>query len=391
MTRDRILGIVGIVVILLVAVGVVLAVTQGVEIVRDPKAAVQTLISGSDDAANPGDATKRIFTVRSGEPAASIGERLQAAGLIKNALGFRLMAEKMGVAGDLAAGDYELSPSMKPSEILNILAAGKTKPGPLITIPEGWRAEQIAERVSANGIGTTEEFMGLVQAGNSDLPLLKSRPAGASLEGYLFPDSYRTDAKTTSEDLEKRMVAEFGTKFTPDMAKKAAAQGMTIHRIVTLASIIEREAVVPSERPLMAGVFYNRLKDGMKLDTDPTVQYAVASADPASVKQYGWWKTDLTAQDLTIDSPYNTYKYPGLPPGPICDPASHRCRRRWIPPLATTSTSWPSPTAPTPSPRPWQSTTPTWRSTASSEQRASSWDVEVSASSQLLPWECPVL
>ena len=320
MTRDRILGVIGIVVVLLVAVGAVLAATQGVEIVRDPKGAVQSLVSGSDEAANPGDTTKRVFTVQSGEAAASIGERLQTAGLIKNALGFRLMAEKMGVAGDLAAGDYELSPSMKPSEILSILAAGETKLGPLITIPEGWRAEQIAERVSADGVGTVDEFMALVRGGESDSPLLASRPAGASLEGYLFPDSYRTDAKTTPQSLEERMVAEFGAKFTADMVQKAAARGMTVHQIVTLASIIEREAVVPSERPLMAGVFYNRLKDDMKLDTDPTVQYAVASADPTSHDKYGWWKTNLTAEDLAIDSPYNTYKYPGLPPGPICDP-----------------------------------------------------------------------
>ncbi len=320
MTRDRVLGIMGIIVVLLVAVGVALAATQGVQIVRDPKGAVQSLMTASDEAANPGDTTKRIFTVQRGEAASSIGERLQAAGLIKNALGFRLMAEKMGVAGDLAAGDYELSPSMKPSEILNVLAAGKTKLGPLVTIPEGWRAEQIAERVSANGIGTVDEFMALVKAGKSSSPLLASRPAGASLEGYLFPDSYRTDAKTTPETLEERMVADFDAKFTPDMVKEAAARGMTVHQIVTLASIIEREAVVPSERSLMAGVFYNRLKEGMKLDTDPTVQYAVATADPASRDKYGWWKTDLTAQDLAIDSPYNTYKYPGLPPGPICDP-----------------------------------------------------------------------
>jgi len=320
MTRDRILGTFGIVVVLVVVLGAVFAATQGVEIVQDPKAVLQALVSGSDEAANPGDTTRQVFTVRSGEPAASIGERLQADGLIKNALGFRLMAEKMGVAGGLATGDYELSPSMKPSEILDVLASGKTKLGPLITIPEGWRAEQIAERVSANGIGTPEEFMALVQAGKSDSPLLASRPAGASLEGYLSPDSYRTDAKTTPESLEKRMVAEFDAKFTPDMAKKAAALNMTVNQIVTLASIIEREALIPSERPLMAGVFYNRLREGMKLDTDPTVQYAVASTDPASRRQYGWWKTDLSVQDLAIDSPYNTYKYPGLPPDPICSP-----------------------------------------------------------------------
>jgi UPF0755 protein len=190
----------------------------------------------------------------------------------------------------------------------------------LITIPEGWRAEQIADRVSARGVGTLEAFMALVREGKSDSIFLSSRPAGASLEGYLFPDSYRTDAKTTPESIEKRMVAQFEAKFTLDMKAEAAARGMSINQIVTLASIIEREAVVPSERPIMAGVFYNRLDDGMKLDTDPTVQYAVANADPVSRQKYGWWKTDLTLDDLAIDSPYNTYKYPGLPPGPICNP-----------------------------------------------------------------------
>jgi len=116
------------------------------------------------------------------------------------------------------------------------------------------------------------------------------------------------------------MVEQFERRFTPEMREKAQRLGMSIHQVVTLASIIEREAVIPSERPLMAGVFYNRLKDGMSLDADPTVQYALASASPESRKKYGWWKTSLTAEDLQIDSPYNSYRNPGLPPGPICNP-----------------------------------------------------------------------
>lgn len=320
MTRDRVLGLVGIVVLLLSAVGIYFAVREGAQIIQDPRSVLESFVSASDEPLNPGDTAKRPFTVRPGETAALIGERLQAAGLIKNALGFRLIAEGKGVAGDLAVGEYELSPSMRPSEIIAIVAGGRTKLGPLVTFPEGWRAEEIAERVASKGIGTAPEFMVLVRDGKADSPLLASRPVGASLEGYLFPDTYTADTKTTPASLEKRMVAQFEAKFTPAMRDKAAAQGMTLHQIVTLASIIEREAVIPSERPLMAGVFYNRLKAEMKLDTDPTVQYAVANADPASVKANGWWKSELTQQDLAIDSPYNTYKYPGLPPGPICNP-----------------------------------------------------------------------
>jgi UPF0755 protein len=320
MTRDRVLGAIGLVVLVLVALGVVFVARQGVEIVQSPTAYLESIVSAADEAANPGDASKQTFTVKSGDTASTIGDRLQSAGLIKNAMAFRLMAEKLGVAAGLATGDYELSPSMKPSEILAILAAGEAKLGPLVTIPEGWRAEEIADRVAARGIGTSEQFVALVREGKSNSPALASRPSGSSLEGYLFPDSYRTDAKTTPESLETRMVAEFEAKFTPDMVERASALGVTIHQAVTLASIIEREAVIPSERPLMAGVFYNRLKEGMYLDTDPTVQYAVAAAEPGSRQQYGWWKTELTQQDLEIDSPYNTYRYPGLPPGPICNP-----------------------------------------------------------------------
>ncbi len=320
MQSDRIKGLVGIFGLLVIVVGVVFLASHDWGDLLNPRTAVETVLSSADSPANPDDRSLQTFTVRPGDSAASISDRMQAAGLIKNSLAFKLMAESKGVAGDLAAGQYELSPSMRPSEILDVITAGRVKAGPLVTIPEGWRSEEIAERVATRGIGTMDEFMAVVRAGKIATPLVSKRPAGTSLEGYLFPDSYQVDAKTTAEDLSTRMVDEFESKFSTDLRQKAEARGMTVFQIVTMASIIEREAVVPSERPLMAGVFYNRLKLDMKLDTDPTVQYAVASVDPSSHLKYGWWKTGLTQEDLEVDSPYNTYKYSGLPPGPICNP-----------------------------------------------------------------------
>lgn len=317
---DRIKGILGLLVLVLAVAGAWFAGNAALQALQSPESLAKDFVESFDQPARADDATRRSFAVKHGESAARIGERLQAEGLISNSTVFRVIAEGKGVAGDLAVGEYELSPNMKPSEILSILAAGATRPGVLITIPEGWRAEEIAERMAGKGIGTADQFMALVKDGKVDLALPGAKPAGASLEGYLFPDSYRVDSKTTADSMIRRMVGQFETKFTPEMREKAAKQGMSVHQVVVLASIIEREAVVPSERATMAGVFYNRLKAGIKLDTDPTVQYALAIARPDSRKKYGWWKVDLTQEDLEVDSPYNTYRYPGLPPGPICNP-----------------------------------------------------------------------
>ena len=315
-------GVAGLILVVAAVVGLaLLVVAGGWRAAQDPKdLAFDAINRLADDPANPADRSIRTFTVQEGEAAAHIAERLQSAGLIKDARAFRWMADLQGVASELAAGDYELSPSMRPSEILSVLAKGKTKGNPMVTIPEGWRAEEIGERLQARGIGTADQFMAVVRQGNSSSPALSDRPPGASLEGYLFPESYAVDSKTTPENMADRMVAQFEERFTPEMRQKAAALGMSIYQVVILASVIEREAVIPSERPIMASVFYNRLKAGMPLQSDPTVQYAVATADPQSHLEFGWWKRSLTQQDLEIDSPYNTYRYPGLPAGPICDP-----------------------------------------------------------------------
>lgn len=314
-------GILGLIVVLLAVVGFALLATAGREAIQNPGSLVYDLLSRFDSPANPADSSQRSFVVRKGETASEISDRLQAHGFIGDARVFRWMAELEGVAGDLEVGEYELSSSMRPSEILAVLAEGKTKPVPLVTIPEGWRAEEIAERLAARGIGTADQFMAVVRKGQSSAPALASRPAGASLEGYLFPESYSLDPKSSPASVAQRMVEQFEARFTPEMREKAAGLGMTIHQVVTLASVIEREAVIPSERPLMAGVFYNRLREGMPLQADPTVQYALTLIHSESQRQFGWWKTALTEEDLEVDSPYNSYRYPGLPPGPVCNPS----------------------------------------------------------------------
>lgn len=313
-------GIAGLLAVVLAIAVLVVLVTTGWRAVVSPHMALRELLSHVDDPANSADSSRRTFVVRLGESAEEIARRLESAGLIPDATLFRIRVRLEGAESDLAAGEYELSPSMRPSEILAILVQGRTKQSPLVTIPEGWRAEEIADRLAARGVGTAEEFMRVVRDGQSSSPALASRPAGASLEGYLFPETYAIDAKSTPESMAQRMVEQFEAQFTTEMREKASRLGMSVHQIVILASVIEREAVVPSERPLMAGVFYNRLNAGMLLQADPTVQYALTVSDPEAQRKHGWWKKGLTAEDLEIDSPYNSYRYPGLPPGPICNP-----------------------------------------------------------------------
>ena len=257
-----------------------------------------------------------IFQVRQGQTAASIGEELQSRSLIRSALTFRLMVESRGVGDRLAAGDYEISPSFTTSEIVDRLTRGDTRRGSMFSVPEGWRAREIAQQLDSRQILSGQTFLQLAQA---TPPLMSQAPPGATLEGYLFPDSYEVGAQTTERDLVKTMVEQLERRFDVDLRNKGAQQGLTPHQVLTLASIIEREAANSAERPLISAVYHNRLGAGMRLQADPTVQYAVAGADPGAFVG-GPWKQDLSRDDLLFPSPYNTYREVGLPPGPICNP-----------------------------------------------------------------------
>ncbi len=259
------------------------------------------------------------FEVAAGQSAGDIADGLRADGLISDTVLFRYYLRYYGLDSQLEAGLYQLSPDMTIPEIaLALTNAGWSDIEFRIT--EGWRREQIADAVDANLDlpFTGVDFLAATEPG-TELPefLAAELPPGATLEGFLFPDTYRLPQGAVAGDLVQRMLANFDGRVTPQMRADAGARGLTLFQVVTLASIVEREAVVPDERPIIASVYLNRLAIGMNLQADPTVQYAMGY-QPATGQ---WWNLALTQEDYhAIDSPYNTYLYPGLPPGPIANP-----------------------------------------------------------------------
>lgn len=274
--------------------------------------------AGTDD-------TPVTFVVQPGETAASVAQRLQEAGLISNAELFRRYLQYKGMDAGLEAGTYTLRQTMTIPEIAEALQTG-LRPERVVTIREGLRLEEVAAAVAAQTGVAEADFIALVTTGwretnLKDYPFLADLPPGTSLEGYLFPETYRLPEEVTAYDVVARMLATFDARVTEEMRMGAANQGLAVHQLVTLASLVEREAVIPEERPIIAGVFLNRLRNGWLLNADPTVQYALGY----DAKTGKWWRRlyfdELGVNSLAeIDHPYNTYRYPGLPPGPICSP-----------------------------------------------------------------------
>jgi UPF0755 protein len=178
-----------------------------------------------------------------------------------------------------------------------------------VTFPEGLTILEMSKIFEAHGLGTAESFV--AATGNTSL-IRALDPTARDLEGYLFPETYALPRRTAATKLVALMVERFEKVFTPDLQQAAAAHGLTIRQAVTLASIVEKETAKPDERPLVAAVYSNRLRIGMALQCDPTVIYALAKA--------GRYDGNIHKADLSYDSPYNTYRYPGLPPGPIASP-----------------------------------------------------------------------
>lgn len=252
-----------------------------------------------------------------GASGGAIGRQMERAGVIADGGLFATLTALMGLQGRLAAGTYEFGRGVPVADAIRRLRAGVTVPAVTVTIPEGRRLEEVAAILERQGVVGAADFLA---AAHGDYPPAASvRPLGSTLEGYLFPDTYFFTKHTSGPEVVQRLVATFEERLSPELRAGIQAQGLTLHEAVTLASIVEREAQVPEERPLIAAAFLNRLRAGMPLQADPTVQYALAS-DAASVQRYGWWKRDLTLEDLQVDSPYNTYVRSGLPPGPICNP-----------------------------------------------------------------------
>jgi UPF0755 protein len=248
------------------------------------------------------------LVVPPGSTADSIGRELRAMGLTRHAAAFRLLVRSHGVAGQLKAGDYTLQGPLSLEEILDKLVRGDFERREL-TVPEGRTAAEVAAMVEVHGL----DPKAFLAASRDPTPVRDIDPQAKDLEGYLFPDTYEVPPSGVPEP-EKALVQRMARRFREVVGHQLAREprALSVREVVTLASIVEMETGRPEERPHIAAVFLNRLRRGMPLQTDPTVIYALKVA--------GRWDGNIRKTDLGIDSPYNTYRYRGLPPGPIACP-----------------------------------------------------------------------
>jgi peptidoglycan lytic transglycosylase G len=271
----------------------------------------------SNDLTQPADpqGTQTSLTIQPGESVPSIIGDLWEAGLIKNPGVFRSYLQYTGQDTLLKAGEFQLSPAMAPIEIAKAIQTSISADVTLSILP-GWRIEEIANSLPSTGLNISpEDFLQALQT-NPEGYSFSTCQANNSLEGYLFPGSYSVPRQTSLAELLPQILMNFETQVTPEMRSGFTTQGLDLCQAVTLASIVQREAMVKDEMPMIASVFYNRLRSGSVLASDPTVQYALGF----NSAQGTWWTNPLTLQDLQVDSPYNTYNVQGLPPGPISNP-----------------------------------------------------------------------
>lgn len=243
-----------------------------------------------------------------GSSVSAMADRLTSAGVIANPFTFRVAARLSGAERRLQAGEYRFVEPATPYEIVDRLARGDVFVQP-ITFPEGLTAREMAALFETSGLGTAREFM---DAGTAVELIADIDPGARTLEGYLFPDTYTLSRQASAKTTVQAMVARFEKAFDETLRQQVAASGLTTREVVTLASLIEKETAVAAEREIVAAVYRNRLRIGMPLQCDPTVIYAMMLA--------GRWDGNIRRADLQMDSPYNTYRYPGLPPGPIASP-----------------------------------------------------------------------
>ncbi|RLC28687.1 MAG: endolytic transglycosylase MltG [Deltaproteobacteria bacterium] len=253
------------------------------------------------------DPVQKTVLVNRGDNFGKITRNLNQAGIITHPFKFRLYARLKKYDCRVRAGEYVFSTDMSPEEILATLVSGKVRLHRL-TVPEGLTLRQIASLVADAGLCRADDFLELTV--DADFAEKLGIPA-ASLEGYLFPDTYFFPKDVTARKIIMTMFARFRTVFTPQWKLRAREKGLSIHQTVTLASIIEKETGAAFERPLISSVFHNRLKKGMRLESDPTVIYGIKNFDG-----------NLTRKHLADKTPYNTYQIKGLPPGPIASPGA---------------------------------------------------------------------
>jgi UPF0755 protein len=251
---------------------------------------------------------EQFVEIPAGAGPAAIGRRLAQAGVVRDALSFRTALWRSGSARRLQAGEYRFDRPMSAREVIDKLARGDVFLR-TITFPEGLTIRQMSEIYAREELGPAVDFLRAAR----DVSLIRDIDSQAEdLEGYLFPNTYSLPRKITAAQLVTRMVTAFRDVLAPEWVERAAARGLSVRQLVALASLVEKETAKPEERPVVAAVYANRLKLSMPMQADPTVIYAMERA--------GRYHGNLTREDLRFDSPYNTYRYPGLPPGPIASP-----------------------------------------------------------------------
>lgn len=251
-----------------------------------------------------------IITIAPGTTAGQLAEELQARRLIRSAWVFKFLAREQADF-KLYVGEYQLDPTMPPGEMIKrLISRSVDRDSNLVTIPEGYTTEQIIELLVQKGIGSKEDYLKVVTEDEFSYTFLKDVPKGIHrLEGYLFPNTYDIPLKTTPHDVIDLFLRQFDKELTAEVKNQLAAMKLTVAQWVILGSLIEKEAVKESDRPLIASVLMNRLKINQPLQIDATIQFLLGTPKPK-----------LSYNDLQIPSPYNTYLHSGFPPGPIANP-----------------------------------------------------------------------
>ncbi len=262
----------------------------------------------------------RLVVIPEGATLRQVAVLLEQAGVIRNRGGFLILGKIASADRRIPAGEYELHAGMRPAEILSRILNGQVVLH-AVTIPEGYTFTQIADLLTQKGLSDPDEFLQLardkqfIQTLNLDV---------ATLEGYLFPNTYRLPRNAKAKDVITTMVTGLWEVFTPELRERAKQVNMSVHEVLTLASVIEKETSMDAERELISAVFHNRLRRKIPLQSDPTVIYGLNSFDG-----------NLKKRDLDVRSPYNTYRIKGLPPGPIANPGLHSIRAALYPAPAT--------------------------------------------------------
>lgn len=260
---------------------------------------------------DPGSSEYISVTIPTGTGTGGIAQILKENNVINNTNVFKLQSKSKGYEGKYKAGLYSLSPGMSMDEIMTLLIAGNDETV-RFTIPEGYDTRRTIAKLSEEGLVNAEVFAQEIENGQFDYKFLADAPAGPDrLEGFLFPETYEIFANANEHDIIDKMLYQFNKVFTEEYYARAEELGMSVREVITLASVIEREARIPEDRPVISSVFYNRLKINMPLQSCATVQYILGEQKPV-----------LSIKDTKIESPYNTYLNPGLPPGPIASPGA---------------------------------------------------------------------